>query len=115
VTRQSVRQDARRAALDAQVKRRRERAEREKRLEELGVQVLVAVREREALVADCDRRAGEALRSMVDAEGVTMREAVEWCADEISMREATRLRRIVDEAKSVERDAEALVPKPGAR
>ena len=32
------------AALDAQSKRRRQRAEREKRLEDLAVRVLVAVR-----------------------------------------------------------------------
>ena len=56
---QSIRQEARRAALDAQSKRRRERAEREKRLEDLAVGVLVAVRERNVAVAEADRPGGE--------------------------------------------------------
>jgi hypothetical protein len=92
---QSIRQEARRAALDAQSKRRRERAAREKRLEDLAVRVLVALRERDAAVADADRRAGKALREMTEDEGLSAREAVEWCGDEITMREATRLRRLV--------------------
>src|ERR1035437_11024952 len=95
---QSIRQAARRAALDSQSKRRRERAEREKRLEDLAVRVLVAVREREAAVADADRRAGNALRDMTEDEGLSVREAVEWCGDEITTREATRLRRMAEDA-----------------
>jgi len=94
---QSIRQAARRAALDAQSKRRRGRAAREKRLEDLAVRVLVAVRERDAAVAEAERRAGEALREMTEDEGLSVREAVEWCGDEITTREATRLRRIVED------------------
>jgi len=93
---QSIRQAARRAALDAQSKRRRERAEREKRLEDQAVRVLVAVRERDAAVAEAERRAGRALREMTEDEGLSVREAVEWCGDEITTREATRLRRLVE-------------------
>src|SRR5665811_1010509 len=96
---QSIRQDARRAALDAQSKRRRERAEREKRLEDLAVRVLVAVREREAAVAEADRRAGKALCEMTELEGLSVREAVEWCGEEITTREATRLRRLVEDGE----------------
>jgi len=94
---QSIRQEARRAALDAQSKRRRERAEREKRLEYLAVRVLVAIRERDAAVAEADRRAGQALREMTEDEGLSVREAVEWCGDEITTREMTRLRRLVED------------------
>ena len=93
---QSIRQAARRAALDAQSKRRRERAEREKRLEGLAVRVLIAVREREAAVADAERRAGTALREMTEDEGLSVREAVEWCGEEFTTREATRLRRLAE-------------------
>ena len=93
---QSIRQEARRAALDAQSKRRRGRAEREKRLEDLAVRVLVAVLERDAAVAEAERQAGEALREMTEDEGLSVREAVEWCGDEISTREATRLRRLAE-------------------
>ena len=92
---QSIRQEARRAALDAQSKRRRERAEREKRLEDLAVRVLVAIRERDAAVVEADRRAGKALREMTEDEALSVREAVEWCGDEITTREVTRLRRLV--------------------
>jgi len=94
---QSIRQEARRAALDAQPKRRRERAEREKRLEYLAVRVLVAIRERDAAVVEADRRAGKALREMTEDEGLSVREAVEWCGGEITLREATRLRRPVED------------------
>jgi hypothetical protein len=103
---QSIRQEARRAALEAQSKRRRERAEREKRLEDQAVRVLVAVREREAAVADAERRAGKALREMTEDEGLSVREAVKWCGDEITTREATRLRRVADEAERGQRSVD---------
>ena len=103
---QSIRQEARRAALDAQSKRRRERAEREKRLEDLAVRVLVAIRERDAAVADADRRAGKAVREMTEDEGLSVREAVEWCGDEITTREATRLRRLVEADLASESDGD---------
>jgi hypothetical protein len=95
----SIRQEARRAALEAQSKRRRERAEREKRLEELAVLVLVAVRERDAAVANAERRAGQALREMTEDAGLSVREAVEWCGDEITTREVTRLRRLAGDSE----------------
>ena len=93
---QSIRQEARRSALDAQSKRRRERAAREKRLEDLAVRVFVAVGERDAAVVDAERRAGQALREMTEDEGLSVREAAEWCGDEITTREATRLRRLAE-------------------
>jgi hypothetical protein len=96
---QSIRQEARRAALDAQSKRRRERAKRAKRLGDLAVRVLVAVGERDAAVAEAERRAGEALREMTEDEGLSVREAVEWCGDEITTREAMRLRRLAEDGE----------------
>jgi len=99
---QSIRQEARRAAMDVQSKRRRERAEREKRLEDLAVRVLVALRERDAAVADADRRAGQALCHMTEDEGLSMREAVEWCGDELTTREARRLRHLAQDAMASE-------------
>lgn len=96
MTSQSVRQAARRAALEAQSTRRRERVERDRRLEAMAVRVLVAVGERDAAVADADRRAGAALRRMTDQEGLSVREAVQWCGARISTREAARLRRLAE-------------------
>jgi hypothetical protein len=91
---QSVRQAARRSALDAQAARRKERADRERRLEALAVAVLTALGERDGAVKDAERRAGEALRAMSEDEGLSVREAAEWCGTGITLREVTRLRRL---------------------
>ena len=66
MSQQSVRQAARRSALDAQAARRKERADRERRLEGLAVAVLTALGERDGAVKDAEKRAGEALRAMSD-------------------------------------------------
>jgi hypothetical protein len=94
MTQQSVRQAARRAALDAQAVLRKERADRERRLEVLAVEVLTAVGERDGAVWDAERRAGEALRTMIDDEGLSVRAAADWCGNAVTMREVTRLRRL---------------------
>ena len=64
MSQQSVRQAARRSALDAQAVLRKERADRERRLEGLAVDVLTALGERDGAVRDAERRAGEALQTM---------------------------------------------------
>ena len=69
MSQQSVRQAARRSALVAQAVLRKERADRERRLEGLPVAVLTALGARDAAVRDTERRAGEALRTMTDDEG----------------------------------------------
>jgi hypothetical protein len=100
MTQQSVRQAARRAALDAQAVLRKERADRERRLEVLAVEVLTAIGERDGAVWDAERRAGEALRTMTDDEGLSVREAAGWCGNAVTMREVTRLRRLAPETPS---------------
>ncbi len=82
------RQDARRRAREARTEQDRARKAREKRLEDLAVKVLVAV----DAIADQERRAGEALRVMVEEEGLSLREAVGWCGDEVSVRTAARFK-----------------------
>src|SRR5215207_4460695 len=94
MSQQSVRQAARRSALDAQAVLRKERADRERRLEALAVAVLTALGERDALVRDAERRAGQALRGMTNDEGLSLREAVEWCGSGVTLREITRLLRL---------------------
>ena len=91
---QSVRQAARRSALDAQAVLRKERVYRERRLEALAGDVLTALAERDALVRDTERRAGQALPTMTDDEGLSLREAVDWCGSGITAREITRLLRL---------------------
>jgi hypothetical protein len=102
---QSVRQRARRATLEAQAELRAQRAERERRLSALGVAVTVAVGERNAAVVAWERRAGEALRTMTDTEGLSLREAVAWCGPDVTARDAARLRDLaatVEQAGPVE-------------
>ena len=96
MSQQSVRQAARRSALDAQAARRKERADRERRLEALAVAVLTALAERDALVRDAEQRAGQALRTMTDNEGLSAREALDWCGSGVTAREITRLLRFHD-------------------
>ncbi|MEO8749716.1 MAG: hypothetical protein ABI384_04900, partial [Allobranchiibius sp.] len=91
---QTIKQEARRAALDAQSTRRAEHAERERRLQGLVVQVLVAIRERDRAVSDADQRAGQALTEMISIEGLTAHDASQWCGGEVSAREVARLRRV---------------------
>jgi phosphotransacetylase len=69
MSQQSLRQAARRSALSAQTVLRKERADRERRLEALSVAVLTALGERDALVRGAERRAGRVLRTMSDEEG----------------------------------------------
>jgi hypothetical protein len=95
MSQQSMRQAARRSALDAQAALRKERADRERRREALAVAVLTALGERDALVRDAERRAGQALRTITEDEGLSLREAVEWCGSgALTVREVTRLRQL---------------------
>jgi hypothetical protein len=54
-------------------------ADRERRLEALAVTVLTAHGERDALVRNAERRTGQALHTMTDDDGLSVREAVAWC------------------------------------
>ena len=104
MSQQSVRLAARRSALDAQAILRKERADRERRLEALAVAVLTALGERDALVRDAERRAGQALRTMTDHEGLSVREALDWCGSGVTVREITRLLRLDRRHQGVETD-----------
>lgn len=88
---QSVRQAARRAALDAQMRVRQREEERDKRRSQLGVMVVTALAQRDAQVRVFELRAGEALTTLIEAEGLTARKAAEWCG--LTVAEVRRLRR----------------------
>ena len=94
MSQQTIKQQARRAALEAQAAFRKERVAREKRLADLASEVLVAVGERDAAIRHAEQCAGEALAEMTDSAGLTIAEAVAWCGGQITVREATRLRRL---------------------
>jgi hypothetical protein len=70
---QSVRQVARRSALDAQAALHKKRVDRERRLEGLAVELLIALGERDAMIAATER-AGAALQAMINGDGAMVRE-----------------------------------------
>src|SRR3546814_941353 len=91
---------SRRTAREMAEKRRREREERERRVIDLAERVMVAIGERDAAVAETEKRAGEALRELTEREGLSLGEAVEWCGETITVREAPRLRRLASEPQA---------------
>jgi len=91
---QSVRQTARRAALETQAKRRRERAEAGRRCSALGIDVAVALTERDAAIERFERAAGAAFLKLTRDEGLALPEACEW-ADNLPTAEAKRLLRLI--------------------
>ena len=103
-------QRARREALDGQSRWRAERAAKDDRCADLGVAVVVALRKRDQAVTECEARAGEALRALVEDEGLSAGEAVRWCAGAVTVAEAGRLRRLAaqpEDAHATDEGAEA--------
>ena len=94
MSQQSVRQ-----AVRAQAALRKDRADRERRLEGLAVAVLTALGEGDAMVREAERRAGRALLAMIDDKGLSLREAVDWCGNGVTLREMTWLRRLAQEVR----------------
>lgn len=100
MSQQTIKQRARRMAREMAVKRRKEREERERRVIDLAERFMVAIGERDAAVAETEKRAGEVLRELTEHEGLSLGEAVEWCGETITVREATRLRRLASEPQA---------------
>lgn len=91
---------ARRAALESQGRWRAERKEKDDRCSALGIAVVLALRERDLWVAECERRAGEALVRLVEEEGLSVRDAVGWCVGAVTASEVARLRRLESETRA---------------
>jgi hypothetical protein len=108
MSQQTIRQQARRTAREMADRRRRARLEREGRTIALAEQIMVALGERDAAVAAAESRAGAALRQLTEVEGLSVKEAVEWCGEMLSAREATRLIRLLPEDAEAFRDAVSL-------
>lgn len=102
--RPSVRQAARRAALDAQAKLRGQRQERDKRLAAITVEVLVALGERDAAVVRYEQRASAALRQLLDDEQLTLAEVALWCGPSLTRQEIARLRRLGGDQQRTDRN-----------
>lgn len=102
--------EARRAARDAQTKRREAARQREQRVLDLATTVIAAVEERDQVVERTEHSAAEALRELVDVQGLSVRETLEVCGGRIDEREATRLRRIVQIEERQQAAAAAAEP-----
>ncbi|MCM3556358.1 hypothetical protein M3697_14805 [Janibacter melonis] len=111
-SKQAVRQAARQAALEAQSRMRENRKAKDKRLSSLGVEVMVSLGERDAAVGMYERRAGAALRQMLEEESLTLREAAQWCGEGLSQAEARRLRALAEDELDVDGPA-GLRSRPG--
>ncbi|MCW2813576.1 MAG: hypothetical protein JWN84_1031 [Nocardioides sp.] len=85
---ETQRQEARRRAREVRSEHAMRRKEKEKRLEDLAVAVLVALDRR----TECERQAGRALTAMVEGEGLSLHDAIRWCGSAVSLRTATRLK-----------------------
>ncbi len=116
MSQQTIKQQARRTAREMADKRRREREERERRVVDLAEQVMVAIGQRDAAVAETEKRAGQALRELTEVEGLSLGEAVEWCGETITVREATRLRRLAapDDGAAAGQEPDATAESGGA-
>jgi len=66
----------------------------------LAVEVLTALGERDVAVKDAELRAGEALRVMTGDEGLSVRNAADWCGG-VTVRDVTRLRRLAQDSQGV--------------
>lgn len=86
--------------------------EQERRRSGLAVSVVTALAERDALVAVYELRAGEALLSLTDEEGMSLPEAVEWCGGQVNVREATRLRKLAVHASAATTGTAGAGPSP---
>jgi hypothetical protein len=100
MSQQTIKQQARRTAREMAVKRRKAREERERRVIDLAERVMVAIGERDAAVAETEKRAGEALRELTEREDLSLAEAIDWCGETITLRDATRLRRLASEPQA---------------
>lgn len=92
----------------SRAKVRQEQAKRERRLAKRGEAVAVAPAERDAAVTGCEQRAGRAMRSLIEEEGLSTQEALAWCGDDtLTGRDVYRLIRGVadgDQADDTSKD-----------
>ena len=83
-----IRQQARKSAAERVARLRQQRADLVKKQEELSAIVMTALAERDAVTADAERRAGEALKELASS-GLSLAQAAQWC--DLVDKEAARL------------------------
>lgn len=92
VSRQAMRQVARRRVQEALATKQRDREAQERRLQIEAVAVLTALAERDAAVALAEQAAAASIEAMV-ADGLSLKEVADWCGG-LAVREVTRLTKI---------------------
>lgn len=92
MSRQAMRQVARRRVQEALAAKQKEREAQERRLQASAIAVLTALAERDAAVAAAEQTAAASIASMV-AEGLSLGEVADWCGG-LDVREVTRLHKI---------------------
>lgn len=96
VSRQAMRQVARRRVQEALAVKQKEREGQERRLQTAAVAVLTALAERDAAMASAEQIAAAAIAAMV-TEGLSLAEVADWCGG-LDVREVTRLSKLASKA-----------------
>ena len=105
----SVRQQARVRARKIQAERMRARLEAERRRCDLGVEVSVALEERDSAIARLELLAGRALLTLLREEGLTLAEVQDWVPN-MPTSEVRRLRKIAEIHERPRRAGEGTEP-----
>lgn len=98
MSRQAMRQVARRRVQEALAVKQREREAQERRLQALAVAVLTSLSERDAAVVAAEQSAAVSVAAMA-AEGLSLAEVAQWCGG-LDTREVARLARLDTKAQS---------------
>lgn len=96
MSRQAMRQVARRRVQEALATKQKDREAQERRLQASAVAVLTALAERDAAVVVAEQAAAALIASMV-AEGLSLTAVADWCGG-LPVREVTRLSKVASEA-----------------
>ena len=94
-----IRQQARKSAAERVARLRQQRADLVKRREELSARVMTALAERDAVIADAERRAGASLKELASS-GLSLAEAAQWC--DLVDKDAARLVKLAAQPTSAE-------------
>ena len=94
-----IRQQARRSAAERVSRLRQQRADLVKKQEKLSATVMTALAERDAVIADAERRAGAALKELASS-GLSLAQAAQWC--DLVDKDAARLVNLATQSVSAE-------------
>lgn len=96
MSKQAMRQVARRRVQETFAAKQKEREAQERRLQSAAIAVLTALAERDVAVAVAEEAAAASILVMT-AEGLSLAEVADWCGG-LDVREVTRVSRIKSKA-----------------